>query len=269
MRRLLFCLLPLITAAWFALPVAAAPQILLAVSSEGDIPMRCGDRRCEAEIGTICLQPDRPDPARDAPYTLLDPKTLQLVAEARSGRHVQIAPTGGLRIVAARGHTAVRVSIDRTRLAKGGLTRPALRLEGAVIFTPQPLDGDAEPQSDADAALARTTLRRIAAKAVRLQTGRAQAAGAILRAINTLPRDRPPTRVEHAVAERRLRSAALPEPASKLVRDAIGHCRSVGTTFIAQEPLFSYRGCLAVNHDTMLEEIFMDYRAILKTTPAG
>ena len=55
--------------------------------------------------------------------------------------------------------------------------------------------------------------------------------------------------------------------ARDLVKEADGHCHGFGTTFIDQDPLFSYRGCLAVNHDTMLEEVFMDYRALLKNAP--
>ena len=66
MRHFLRCLLPLIAVASFDLPAAAAPQILLAVASENTVPMRCDIRHCEAEIGTICLQPYRSDPARGA-----------------------------------------------------------------------------------------------------------------------------------------------------------------------------------------------------------
>jgi len=269
MRHFLRCLLPLITVLSINLPAAAAPQILLAVASENTVPMRCDTRYCEVEIGTICLQPYRSDPARGTPYTLLDPKSLEVVAEGPRGQQVQIPLARGLRIVAARGHTAVRVTIPRANLARGGLGRPALRLTGNVIFTPQPVEGDTEPQSDADTTLARTTLRTIAAKAFRQHADRSHATGVILRAINLLPRDRPPTRAEQAMAEAHLLKARLPRVARGLVQEAVDHCQGLGTTFIEQEPLFSYRGCLAVNHDTLLEEVFMDYRALLKNAPWG
>lgn len=267
MRQFLRCLLPLIAAVTFGLPAAAAPQILLAVEAGNAIPMRCDSRHCEAEIGTICLQPDRSDPERGTPYTLLDPKALALVATGRNGQPVQIPFAGRLRIVAARGHTAVRISIPRAMLAQGGLTRPALRLKGNVLFMPRPEDGDTEPQRDADTALARTTLRKVAAKVFRQHTDRSQAVGVILRAINSLPRDRAPTRAELTMAETHLLDARLPKRARNLVQEAAGHCQDVGTTFIDEEPLFSYRGCLGVNHDAMLEEVFMDYRATLKSAP--
>ena len=269
MRHFLRCLLPLIVAVTFNMPAAAAPQILLAVETGNAIPMRCDTRHCEAEIGTICLQPYRSDPERGTPYTLLDPKALVLVATGRNGQPVQIPFAGRLRIVAARGHTAVRIAIPRVILARGSLTQPALHLKGNVLFTPQPEDGDTEPQRDADAALARTTLRTVAAKVFRQHTDRSQAVGVILRAINLLPRDRAPTRAELAMAETRLRGARLPKGARNLVQEAADHCHGVGTTFIDDEPLFSYRGCLGVNHDAMLEEVFMDYRALLKSAPGS
>ena len=86
----------------------------------------------------------------------------------------------------------------------------------------------------------------------------------ILRAINTLPRDRPPTAAERAAAETQLLTATTPGNVGRLVREAFEHCRGLGSTFIRREPLFSYRGCLTVNHDTMIEEINMDYPAALK-----
>ncbi len=267
MRPFFRCSPFLIAALSFALPAAAAPQILLAVAAEKTIPLRCGAHDCEAEIGTICLQPDRSDPDRGTPYTLLDPGAVKVVADDPSGEPMQIPLAAGLRIVAARGHTAIRVALPRAAVA--GLTHPALRLTDTVIFIPQPAVGDTEPQRAADTALARTTLRSIAAVAIHEQADRTRATGVILRAINALPRDRPPTRAEHAMAMDHLRLATVPESARTLVQRAARHCAGLGTTFIDDEPLFSYRGCLAVNHDSMLEEIFMDYRAVLKGAPAG
>ena len=269
MRHFFQWLLALAAALSFSLPATSAPQILLSVGSEETIPMRCDGHLCEAEIATICLQTDRSDPARGTPYALLDPKTLKIVAEGRGGQTVQVPLARGHRIVAARGHTAVRLTIPRALLQRRGLARPALRLKGNAIFAPEPMDGDNDPQSDADIALARTTLRMIAAKVIHHQADRSQAAGVILGAINSLPRNRPPTPAERATAETQLLSAAMPENVSKMVKEAVDHCKSLGTTFIKREPLFSYRGCLTVNHDTMLEELYMDYRLILKSAPWG
>jgi hypothetical protein len=269
MRHLLHWTLPLAAILVSSLPAAAAPQILLAVGSDDAVPMRCEDNVCEAGLATMCLQPDRSDPVQGAPYRLLDPAALDVTAEGRDGRPVSVPLAGGLRVVAARGHTAIRVTIPHALLQRRGLSRPAVRLKGNAIFTPEPTEGDAEPQSEADIALARTTLRQTAANVIHQQVDRSRAAGVILGAINTLPRGRAPTTAERTAAETQLLSATAPGNARGLVREAFEHCRGLGTGFVSREPLFSYRGCLTVNHDAMLEEINMDYRAALKNAPGG
>jgi len=269
MRHLLHWMLPLAAALCSGLPAAAAPQILLAIGADEAVPMRCAGGLCEAELATMCLQPDRPDPVQGAPYRLLDPAALEVVAEGADGRRVSTPLTSQIRVVAARGHTAVRLTMPRALLQQRGLSRPVVRLKGSAILAPEPTDGDAEPQSEADIALARTTLRKTAANVIRQQADRWRAAGVILRAINTLPRRRAPTTAERAAAELQLLTATTPGSARGLVREAFEHCRGLGTSFVTREPLFSYRGCLTVNHDSMLEEINMDYRAVLKDAPGG
>jgi len=267
--RYFFHWLPIAIILFFPLPTAAAPQILLSVGSERAISMRCENDHCEAEIGTICLQPDRSGPASGTPYAPLERNALEVVAEGREGQLVKTPLARELHIVAARGHTAIRLTIRREFLLRRGLDQPALLLSRNAIFVPAPTEGDDEPQSESDTAFARTTLRTIAANVIHRQTDRSQAAAVILRAINSLPRERPPTLAEQAVTEANMLNATMPENVSILVHEAAGYCQGLGTTFIEQEPLFSYRGCLAVNHDTLLEELNMDYRVKLKGAPWG
>jgi len=251
----------------YGLPTAAAPQILLSISSEEAIAMRCDSSHCEAEIAKICLQPDRSDPAGGTPYALLDRNVLEVVAKGRQRQLLQTPLARELRIVAARGHTAIRLTIRREFLRRRGLAQPALRLRGTAIFVPTPTQGDDEPQSDVDISLARTTLRIIAANVIHHQADRSQAARVILGAVNSLPRHRPPTSAERAAAEAKMLNATMSDNVSRLVDETVRHCQGLGTTFIEKEPMFSYRGCLGVNHDTLLEELNMDYRAILKGAP--
>lgn len=267
MRRLVLLLLPVAFGLSFSGFANAAPQVLLVVSPQEEIPMTCEDGRCTVEVTAICLQPDRANPERGTHYVTLDSDTVRLVGTTRDGRTLTLPVTKTMEIMAEREHTAVTLSVQQSILATYQVSDLTVRLKGNVVLAPKTGPDDTNPQSSVEIALAKTKLRKTAEAVIAQQGERVGGAGLVRMAINNLPRERAPTAAERMAAERKVLTTPASATAVSHARDAFDNCRSIGDTFVKRryENWFGYRNCLAIHHDELIEEVNREYWEALKT----
>ncbi len=194
MRAMLFaatCLFGLATATPGAV---AAPQALLLVAMGDDLQLVCERGECAAEVSTICLQLERADPLLGTPYAVIeDPEeepraepALTLVGHTADGSEVTLPVAGNLAITAERGHSAVKLSVPRAVLQTFGLTSLTVRLARHVALASEVADGD-PMQTEAELALARGPLRRVAEQVLTSRGEQVAAARVVRDVLNALP----------------------------------------------------------------------------------
>jgi len=161
-----FATLVLLSLLWAAFnPVAAAPQILGLVASNHSMPMKCENGLCATEASVFCLQKWRMSPVAGTKYSPAGGEGVQLVALGEDGREV-VVPNPELKIVALRGHSAVRIGVDVEWLYKRKYQSVALRIGEKVSLIPEVVADDPNPQSSKDIEMALGKLRDLGHKLV-------------------------------------------------------------------------------------------------------
>ena len=266
MRRLLLTITALLTGMTLSGMASAAPQILLVVSPDEEIPMICEGAHCTVELTAICLQPERANPLRGTQYMAMDADTLTLVGKTAAGETRRLPVTKNMQILAEREHTAVTLSVPRAILEMYQVSELTVRLKGNVVLAPTPVANDAKPQTEADIALAKTTLRKTAESVIEQRGDQVAAAGLLRKAINALPRERAPSQAERSAAETLAMTTRAPKQSTAQAKTAFDTCRGIGDTFSNRwyHNWFSYRNCLSVEHDSLIEEVNNEYWDVLK-----
>ncbi|MFQ6018208.1 MAG: hypothetical protein ACE5KF_08420 [Kiloniellaceae bacterium] len=237
---------------------SAAPQILAVLATAGGIPFACGDGLCEADLSTFCLQRHRTAPDFGTAYVPAAPGDFTLVVtDANGGRH-RLPAAGHVTFVERRGYTAVAARLPEEVLAGLGAVSAAIEVGANASLLPAPRNGDPDPLTSAEIALAVGPWRALG---TRLVDGSPDAEAALVLAtmINMLPRQ------GRIGAERD----------ATLWADATGHDPSAATEnpglsrawaeydwcigSIQGHRDFSLRGCLERRHDRLLRDLNDDY----------
>jgi len=156
----------LLSLLWAAFnPAAAAPQILGLVASNQPMHMKCENGLCATEASVFCLQKWRMSPVAGTSYSPAGGEGVQLVALGEDGREV-VVPEPELKIVALRGHSAVRIGVDVEWLYKRKYQSVALRIGEKVSLIPDVVADDPNPQSAKDIEMALGKLRDLGHKLV-------------------------------------------------------------------------------------------------------
>ena len=272
MRSMLLTAASFFGVAALAGTATAAPQVLLLVATGDEVALLCERGECVAEVTTICVQPDRDNPARGTRYTVLkDPgggDALSLLGRTLDGREVTLPAEANLHITAERGHAAVRLSVPQATLQRFGLAGVAVRIARHAALAPIAVEGDPRPQTLADLSLVRNTLRPMAENVIELHSGRVTVARLIRDVINALPRERRTSGAEREAAWRRaLGSEAarvsdrIPDRALRRARDAFATCGSI--TASANWSHYRFRSCLGDMHDRIMGTVNTEYRKAL------
>ena len=249
--------------------MGAAPQALV-VASAGDVPLRCEDGVCAADISTFCLQPERDTPPPGTPYTVHDTlrgETISLVGLGVHGGTVSVARPDTISMVAARGNTAVRIAVPEALPRRHGLRGARLRIQGHPVLMPLAEEGDREPQTTAEIARVGDSLRPLALAVMERDRTALGAARIIERAINGLSRTLLADQAAYHDAWRDATEtgaalAALANEAGNRARDAYGAC---GARFAAApESETDARSCLGGWHGSLMNGIGGRYRDALK-----
>ena len=258
---------------------SAAPQALMVVTPTDILPMNCEGGVCSSEVAAICLQPDRANPVRGKQYRVMErtaqipgaksssiEDTMILVGVFADGRQISLPTWKHLRIRAARDHFAVTLSVDQSVLRQYSLKSLAVRVTGNALLFPDAVDRDREPQTDADIAVARTTLRGIAKRILGQRADTLGGAKVVRSAINALPRNRGTTERERSTARQIAASVRATPRARTLASEAFAACRNVSDLAIVKryDSRYSYRDCLGIMHDDLIDGVNKQYWDALK-----
>lgn len=258
---------------------SAAPQVLMVVTPTDILPMNCEGGVCSSEVAAICLQPDRANPVRGKQYRVMErtaqipgaksssiEDTMILVGVFADGRQISLPTWKHLRIRAARDHFAVTLSVDQSVLRQYSLKSLAVRVTGNALLFPDAVDRDREPQTDADIAVARTTLRGIAKRILGQRADTLGGAKVVRSAINALPRNRGTTERERSTARQVAASVRATPRARTLASEAFAACRNVSDLAIVKryDSRYSYRDCLGIMHDDLIDGVNKQYWDALK-----
>ncbi len=258
---------------------SAAPQALMVVTPTDILPMNCEGGVCSSEVAAICLQPDRANPVRGKQYRVMErtaqipgaksssiEDTMILVGVFADGRQISLPTWKHLRIRAARDHFAVTLSVNQSVLRQYSLKSLAVRVTGNALLFPDAVDRDREPQTDADIAVARTTLRGIAKRILGQRADTLGGAKVVRSAINALPRNRGTTERERSTARQIAASVRATPRARTLASEAFAACRNVSDLAIVKryDSRYSYRDCLGIMHDDLIDGVNKQYWDALK-----
>jgi hypothetical protein len=249
-----------------SLPVSvqAAPQMLGLPQTAGATPLYCSGGSCTAELSAFCLQADRDAPRAGTVYKPVDPNSIVLQLTRADGSVISRPAVKFARFASARGHFAVRITIDRATLKRLGAVKAAVRVGTQVSLVPNRVAGDTRPHKAAEI---RSVSRELRAEAAPLADGDrpdAVAARALNRAINLLPfgNDTDPRwrRSLWSKAIKGVQGTNASPVGLGLVRQWQRICRGY--------PLQrgAYRLCLERGHDSLIGQVNRDY---WKITGAG
>ncbi len=255
-------------------PGVAAPQALLLVATGDDLQLVCERGECAAEVSTICLQLERADPLVGTPYAVIeDPEeeprvapALTLVGHTADGSEVTLPVAGNLAITAERGHSAVKLSVPRAVLQTFGLTSLTVRLARHVALASEVADGD-PMQTEAELALARGPLRRVAEQVLTSRGEQVAAARVVRDVLNALPRGRRASAAERGAAWRQalgIRPAGNSDEISDGALGPAGGAYKICLGIGRHMGFGDYRDCLGVRHDELINTINGAYWDALK-----
>lgn len=237
----------------FSFQAHTATQSLALLETDHATTLQCDGTICRAEFSTFCLQKERDLPRAGDPYQLAAGNKLTLVLTGKDG-HIRRVPAGDhIRIEAARsGHTAVSVSVDRSRLAALDAVKVALSVGERVTLMPVPVAGDDNPQTDQDRALATGPLRELGAKIVDRGPHDVARVHALNGLINALPTgiDRRPD-AQQSLWRRAVDTALGDVPAKKL-QTAQQEYAACWQDRVVQLGGYAVRHCLQRRHDSLM-----------------
>lgn len=254
-RVLRFLSVPLLVAIGLhAAPAKAEPQILGVIASAEPVTLQCLRDECFAEFSAFCLQRTYASPQTGTLYRPADDAMVSLVGVTGDGRRIALPVADMARITALRGHSAVKLAIDRRDLAAHGFTHVEAAFARRAALVPAVETGVGQPQTPASVAAATGPLRVLAEGLVDNGGPRAQAAQIASAMTNALP---PGGRVDAATRQdlwNRVSGSALakgmaPE-ALELARRAHSQCL---------QPWTSMRACLSSHHDMFIGKLNNEY----------
>ncbi len=245
----------------------AAPQIVAAVPSNGEVPLTCAGDRCSAEISTVCLQRSRAAPSPGDRYAADAAENAAIAVTGRRADGGEIAlDAGNLEFIAARGQVAFRVVLPRRYLDRLGLAGASIRVDRLAMLVPQPEPDDPRPQTAADVDRAKGEMAATGGYWLALEGEPLAVARVASRILNRLPErgsiaaDAARTMWSEALAPERELAADERGDAVSRARHRVEYCRAA-----AFEPgQFPMRRCLARFHDRILQDLNRDYWDALK-----
>ena len=247
----------LVSAAGFSSLTSAAPQILAIASTDLPVPLLCEKGECTAELTAICLQEHRASPQMGTAYYLHESRKLALSLTDSKGGKIDISSLP-YEIKAARGHSAVRISIKETRLRDLDYKQLSVSVPEGATAIPVPVANDTKPQTESDILIATGSLRPLASRMVDGNTDRADAARLVNLALNSLPsrgRAEPAQRKSATLYfDKTATASGYSSQAVSLARKALKQC-----DYETQVGFWSLRQCLGSSHDQLIGKLNTKY----------
>lgn len=244
----------------FAGAARAAPQIVAAVPSNGEVALVCDGGECAAEFSTVCLQQSRPVPGPGKAYGLHradgTAAAVTVTGHKAGGGTMSLDPDV-LAIASRRGQVAFRFSVPAAVLKRHRLAGVSVRVERLAVLVPRAEAGDSQPQTAADVARAVQEAAATGGYWSELNTENLAMARISGRVINRLPPagSVSPARARALWEKAAAREKGLPDDALEWSRRFVDHCRKS-----AEGPgSFPMRRCLGRFHDRAMQDLNVRY----------
>jgi len=253
---------PIALTTLFSWNVQAAPQILAVASTDIPLPLTCAKGECTVELTAICLQEHRASPQTGTKYYIHKDQQLKLTLIDKKAGEVDISALP-LDISAARGHTAIKVSLKETHLRDFDISRITISVPEKTTAIPLPITHDKKPQTETDILIATQSLRPLADRIVDQNTDRADAARLVSHAINSLPSRGRAETSERSSAQDYFHSvtrhSGYTDEARRLAAKAVRQC-----DYETKVGFWSLRQCLGSSHDQLIGKLNTKFWKSLK-----
>lgn len=261
-RKIALSTAPIALTALFSWNAQAAPQILAVASTDIPLPLTCEKGECSVELTAICLQEHRASPQIGAKYYIHEDQRLTLTLVDKKGNTVDISALP-LDISAARGHTAIKVSLKETHIRDFDSRQITISVPEKTTAIPVPVAHDKKPQTETDILIATQSLRPLAKRIVDQNTERADAARLVSHAINSLP-SRGRAEVSDRTSAQQYfksvsRNSGYSGEAKRLAAKALRQC-----DYETKVGFWSLRQCLGSSHDQLIGKLNTKYWKSLK-----
>lgn len=242
---------------------AADPQMLGIVETASPVPLHCANGECGAELSAICLQEERATPTFGYRYVAHDRQTIELIGIGRDGSRVALAVENALRFAAARGYSAVRVSVHQDVLREHDIARVEVTIGEGLTLIPETKSREPPRRLTApDIDQGAGELRQTAIAIVDRDTDKGHASQLLARMIDRLPK-----RGRAGLDQRTGLWAAAGAPfAAKLSKRGAHRARTVYNGCYRETRLgdSTLRECLAQRHDALMRDLNEDYWAAVR-----
>ena len=240
------------------LPAAAhaAPQILALMETGGPAPLVCEDGKCAAEFSGFCLQKERPDPKPGTRYRA-EGGELTLVVTDAAGATRRLPAGEYLDIATQRSYTAVRISLPEKVMRELGAVSVALEIGARVALVPVALPGDADPQTEADIAMALGPQRALGESVMQRSAVESGAVALTNRMLNALPAGRTDGETRNGLWGRVAAPQGAAYPAESMSRAQGLYQRCIAK--VENGDFYSLRDCLEIGHDALMLDLNVKY----------
>ncbi len=243
---------------WGITPASADPQMLGVVQTASAVPLHCKNGECGAELTSICLQEERATPTTGYRYFAHNAETIGLTGIRRDGSRVALLVENALNFSAARGYSAVRVSVSEEMLRQHDLASVEISVgEGLTLVPQKKTTDDDKSLTEGDIELGAGPLRQTATAIVDLDNDKAHASQLLARMIDGLPR------AGRASLEERTglwASSGVPHTAN-LSKRGTHRARMTYNSCYRKTRIgdLTLRQCLSEAHDSFIQELNQDY----------
>lgn len=245
-------------------PIAADPQMLAVVRTASAIPLQCDNGECGAELSSICLHEQRATPSFGHRYYAHDDSSIGLTGIRRDGSRVALAVAGALQFSAARGYSAVRVSVPADVLQQHDVASLEISVGARLSLVPEKgTRDDTHPLSDEDIAFGAGPLRRTASALVDQDLDKGHASQVIAHLINGLPK----WGAANVEVRTTLWDVAATPNITALSRRGAHRAKSTYNACYRQTRIgdVTLRECLSTAHDRFMQELNHGYWDAVKT----
>lgn len=133
---------------------AAAPQVLAVLSTGNGAAMTCENGECTTSLSSHCLQQNRSQPDLGAPYHAANPASFTLVLEMPDGSQKSMVAPDMMSYRAERGYKSVEAVLAESFLHQQGAVSARVLVGPKASLIPDPEEGDPNPLTEAEIALA-------------------------------------------------------------------------------------------------------------------
>lgn len=253
-----FTTITVILSAFHSLPAFAAPQALAVLTTGNGAAMTCEKGVCTSNLSTYCLQQYRDAPDMGAPYHAGNPESFTVVLDMPDGTQKTIPSGDFLEFKAERGFVVVKAMMNENVLHDNGAIAARIIVGPTATLIPDPEEGDLNPFTQAEIALA-TGSYRIAGAHIIDATKQASTARALSVMLRAIPKWRGWPETTRDEMWQMIDGVAKKEQISGLEKDLIKSEFRACADLYENQKFYGIGYCIRQHHDEELVKMNKKY----------